>query len=413
MFYNFQVIIFKPNKGIMKCLTPILLLLVFTLGCKKESKTTKDIAFNESKESIETVFKSNQSIPSFQNIPLEEDQKNYTVNPIVTDLTNPWGMTWLPNGDLIYTEKEGDLYRFDGKKSYQISGVPEVYVRGQGGLLDVTAHPNFKENKSIYISYASSEGEGTGGHTAIANAILKNDYLTDLKVLYKAAPNTKKGQHFGSRFAWDQEGYLYFSIGERGERDVNPQDLKRDGGKIYRIHDDGRVPTDNPFVGVAGAKTAAFTYGNRNPQGMTAHPKTGEIITHEHGPQGGDEINFIKPGRNYGWPVISYGENYGGGEFAESTAKEGMEQPFYYWVPSIAPSGFAIIDTTAYGDWNGNYLVGSLKFQYLEMLYIKDKRVIKREKLVDGIGRLRNVKMGPDGLIYIAVEGKGIFSIKR
>ncbi|WP_415185496.1 PQQ-dependent sugar dehydrogenase, partial [Nonlabens sp.] len=175
----------------MKCLTPILLLLVFTLGCKKESKTTKDIAFNESKESIETVFKSNQSIPSFQNIPLEEDQKNYTVNPIVTDLTNPWGMTWLPNGDLIYTEKEGDLYRFDGKKSYQISGVPEVYVRGQGGLLDVTAHPNFKENKSIYISYASSEGEGTGGHTAIANAILKNDYLTDLKVLYKAAPNTK------------------------------------------------------------------------------------------------------------------------------------------------------------------------------------------------------------------------------
>jgi glucose/arabinose dehydrogenase len=398
----------------MKRFPLLLLFIILCNSCKNSSNSIEDLAVNQTLEDAPSAdFESNQQVPSVQNIPLIEDQKDYTLIPIVKDLTNPWGMTWLPNGDLIYTEKEGKLYRFDGNKSHEVSGVPEVYLRGQGGLLDVTTHPNFKENNRIYISYASSEGEGSGGNTAIASATLKNDELTDHKVLYKATPNTKKGQHFGSRFAWDREGYLYFSVGERGERDINPQDLKRDGGKIYRIHDDGRIPTDNPFVGVPGAKTAAFTYGNRNPQGMTIHPKTGQIIAHEHGPEGGDEINFIKPGRNYGWPVISYGENYGGGKFAESTAKKGMEQPFYYWVPSIAPSGFAILDNVIYGDWNGNYLVGSLKFQYLEMLYVDDQGVTKREKLVDGLGRMRNVKIGPDGMIYIGVEGKGIFRIVR
>jgi glucose/arabinose dehydrogenase len=398
---------------IMKRFSPVLLLIILSIGCKNNSDSTEDLSVNQTLKDAPSFFESNQQVPSAQNIPLIEDQKDYTVIPIVKDLTNPWGMTWLPNSDLIYTEKEGKLYRFDGNTSHEISGVPAVYLRGQGGLLDVTVHPDFKKNNRIYISYASSEGEGSGGNTAIASAILKNDELIDLKVLYKATPNTKKGQHFGSRFAWDREGYLYFSVGERGERDINPQDLKRDGGKIYRIHDDGRIPTDNPFADVPGAKTAAFTYGNRNPQGMTTHPKTGQIIAHEHGPEGGDEINFIKSGRNYGWPVISYGENYGGGKFAESTAKEGMEQPFYYWVPSIAPSGFAIIDNVAYADWNANYLVGSLKFQYLEMLYVDDQGVTKREKLVDGLGRLRNVKIGPDGMIYISVEGKGIFKIVR
>lgn len=389
------------------------LLTLLFISCKNESQKTDQLAVNENTTAVNSNQESNQSKPIVENIPLIEDQKDYTVTPIVKDLTNPWGMTWLPNGDLIYTEKAGEMYRFDGTTSHKISGVPEVYLRGQGGLLDVIIHPNFKDNNKIYISYASSEGEGSGGNTAIASAVLKNDQLIDLKVLYKATPNTKRGQHFGSRFAWDSEGYLYFSIGERGVRDVNPQDLTRDGGKIYRIHADGRIPEDNPFVDVNDAKTAAFTYGNRNPQGMTVHPMTGEIIAHEHGPQGGDEINFIKAGRNYGWPVISYGENYGGGEFAESTAKEGMEQPFYYWVPSIAPSGFAIINNEAYKNWNGNYLVGSLKFQYLEMLYVNDKGVTKREKLVDGLGRMRNVKIGPDGMIYIGVEGKGIFKITR
>lgn len=397
----------------MKQLFTLLLLATFVLSCKNDSKSNETVVAIQTNNSTITSIKSNQQIPSVQNIPLIEDQKNYTVTPVIEGLNNAWGMTWLPNGDLIYTEKEGKLYRFNGTESVEITGLPEVYLRGQGGLLDVITHPEFDKNGRIYISYASSDGEGPGGNTAIATAVLKNDQLVDLKVLYKATPNTKKGQHFGSRFAWDSDGYLYFSIGERGERDVNPQDLSRDGGKIYRLHDDGSVPADNPFIDIAGAKTAAFTYGNRNPQGMTVHPKTGEIVSHEHGPQGGDEINFIKSGRNYGWPVISYGENYGGGEFAESKAKEGMEQPFYYWTPSIAPSGFAIINNPAYKLWNGNYLVGSLKFQYLEMLYVDEKGITKREKLVDGIGRLRNVKMGPDGFIHISVEGKGIFKITR
>ncbi|MEO9954709.1 PQQ-dependent sugar dehydrogenase [Nonlabens sp.] len=397
----------------MKQLLTLLLLSTLVISCKNDSKSNESVMAIQSNNSATITRNSNQQIPSVENIPLIEDQKNYTVTPVIEGLNNAWGMTWLPNGDLIYTEKEGKLYRYDGTKSIEIAGLPEVYLRGQGGLLDVITHPEFDNNSRIYISYASSDGEGSGGNTTIATALLKNDQLRDLKVLYKATPNTRKGQHFGSRFAWDSDGYLFFSIGERGERDVNPQDLSRDGGKIYRLHDDGSVPVDNPFIDIAGAKTAAFTYGNRNPQGITVHPKTGEIVSHEHGPQGGDEINFIKSGRNYGWPVISYGENYGGGKFAESTAKPGMEQPFYYWVPSIAPSGFAIIDNPAYDDWNGNYLVGSLKFQYLEMLYVNENGVTKREKLVDGIGRLRNVKMGPDGFIYISVEGKGIFKITK
>jgi len=389
--------------------------LAFT-SCKKQFSETRDIevlAEADQDTMKMTADSINQKVPNVDNIPLVEDQKNYTVTPIVEGLTNPWGMDWLPNGDLIYTEKEGKLYRFNGTKSIEIKNVPEVYARGQGGLMDIMTHPDFNANNTIFISYASPAGSGDGGNTAIASATLDGNSLTNLKVLYKAVPNTKKGQHFGSRFAWGNDGKLYFSIGERGERDVNPQDITRDGGKIYRINDDGSIPKDNPFVGITDAKTAAYTYGNRNPQGMLKHPVTGEIIINEHGPRGGDEINIIKPGVNYGWPVISYGINYSGSKFTEITEKEGMAQPIYYWVPSIAPSGFAVINDESYGDWNGSFLVGSLKFQYLEMLYMDGNQVTKREKLVDGLGRIRNVKTGPDGQIYVGAEGKGIYKISK
>ncbi len=355
----------------------------------------------------------NQQVPDVENIPLIEDQKNYKLSAVVEGLTNPWGMDWLPNGDLLITEKEGKLYRYDGTTLHEIANVPPVYVRGQGGLMDVLVHPDFSNNKKLFISYASTAGGGDGGNTSIASAILHNDQLTDLQVLYKAGPNTKKGQHFGSRFAWGNDDKLYFSIGERGERDVNPQDITRDGGKIYRINENGSIPQDNPFVGIPDAIEAAYTYGNRNPQGLLKHPVTGDIIAHEHGPRGGDEINIIKSGVNYGWPVISYGINYSGTAFTEITKKEGMAQPLYYWEPSIAPSGFAVINNKDYKDWNGNFLVGSLKFQYLEMLYLDEDKVVKREKLADQIGRVRNVKIGPDGHIYIGVEGKGIYKIHR
>ncbi|MEO9502860.1 MAG: PQQ-dependent sugar dehydrogenase [Nonlabens ulvanivorans] len=392
----------------MKFYPSLILFLLILSSCKESSKDHEIVS-----TTINTEMPAASNAPQVDNIPLIDDQKNYSITPIVEDLDNPWGMTWLPNDNLLYTEKEGRLYKFNGSKSIEIKGVPEIYLRGQGGLLDVTSHPQFEKNNFIYISYASKMGGGDGGNTTIARAVLKNNKLENLEVLYKAMPNSNKGQHFGSRFTWDDEGHLYFTIGDRGNRDVNPQDIYRDCGKIYRINDDGSIPDDNPFVDAAGAKTAIYSYGNRNPQGMTTHPVTGKIIAHEHGPQGGDEINIIESGKNYGWPVISYGINYSGTTFTDITEKEGMEQPIYYWVPSIAPSGFAIINNPAYKEWNGNFLVGSLKFQYLEMLYMDGNRVTKREKVADKIGRLRNVKIGPDGLIYIAVEGKGIFKIEK
>jgi glucose/arabinose dehydrogenase len=242
-------------------------------------------------------------------------------------------------------------------------------------------------------------------------AKLVDNELVENQLLYKAGPNSKKGQHFGSRLAFDDQGYLYFSIGDRGNRDENPQDITRDCGKIYRIHDDGRIPKDNPFVNESNAKKAIYSYGHRNPQGMIKHPETGEIWTNEHGPQGGDEINIVKAGKNYGWPVISYGINYSGTTFTEITEKPGMEQPLFYWVPSIAPIGMTIVSSDMYPEWKGNVLVGSLKFQYLEKLKLKDGIVVKREKLLEGMGRVRSVKEGPDGFIYVGIESLGIVKI--
>lgn len=336
---------------------------------------------------------------------------NYTTELVVPDLMVPWGMTFLPDGSMLITEKSGELIHFKEGVKTNIEGVPEVYVRGQGGLLDIKVHPDYKTNGWIYMTYSSAEGEGDGGNTAIARAKLKGNTLIDFKVLYKADLNTKKGQHWGSRIAFDDDGYLYFSIGDRGNRDVNPQDITRDCGKIYRLKADGSIPEDNPFVGIKNAKTAIFSYGHRNPQGMTKNPFTGAIWVNEHGPQGGDEINIVQKGKNFGWPIISYGINYSGTTFTELTEKEGMEQPIFYWTPSIAPSGMAIVSSNKYPNWKGNVLVGSLKFQYLERLILENNNVIKREKLFEGIGRLRDVVQAPDGFIYIAVEGQGIYKI--
>ncbi|MEO1032968.1 MAG: PQQ-dependent sugar dehydrogenase [Bacteroidota bacterium] len=336
-----------------------------------------------------------------------------TYEIVVPELNIPWGFTFLPDSALLITEKAGELIHFkDGKKT-KISGLPDIYVRGQGGFMDVILHPNFKDNNYIYFSYASSEGEGQGGNTAIARAQLNQTRLTDWKVLYKAEPNSRRGQHFGSRLVFDNEGYLYFTIGDRGNRDVNPQDITRDCGKVYRINDDGTIPKDNPFINSANAKKAIYCFGHRNPQGMVLHPKTGDIWTHEHGPKGGDEINIIKAGKNYGWPVISYGINYSGTRFTDITEKEGMEQPFHYWDPSIAPSGMAFIDSDKYGNWNGNLLVGSLKFQYLDMCTLKNNKVVKEERLLNGIGRVRSVEQGPDGYIYVGIENLGIVKLIR
>ena len=335
----------------------------------------------------------------------------FTPELVVSDLSIPWGMAFLPDGSMLITEKSGSIIHFMDGARVEIAGVPEVYVRGQGGLMDIELHPDYASNGWIYLTYASEEGVGKGGNTALARARLSGSRLTDLEVLYKAVPNTTQGQHFGSRIEFDDSGYLYFTIGERGQRDLNPQDLGRDGGKVYRLHDDGRIPADNPFTGRQGALPAVYTYGNRNPQGMAKHPQTGEIWIHEHGPRGGDEINILKKGANYGWPLVTYGINYSGTEITDKTEMAGMEQPIHYWVPSIAPSGMCFVTSDRYPGWKGSLLVGSLSFQYLERLEIDGRRVLRREKLMDGTGRVRNVRQGPDGLIYVAVEGKGIYRL--
>lgn len=335
----------------------------------------------------------------------------FTADLIIDELPIAWGMAFLPDGAILVTEKSGELIHFKNGTRTVIANVPEVYARGQGGLLDIELHPDYANNGWIYFTYSSKEGDGEGGNTALMRAKLKDNSLVDKELLYKAGPNTTKGQHFGSRIVFDNEGYLYFSVGERGERDVNPQDITRDGGKIYRLFDDGKIPNDNPFVGDNGAKAAIFSYGNRNPQGLVKHPETGAIWEHEHGPRGGDEINIIKKGANYGWPVITYGINYSGTPITDKTAMDGMEQPIHYWLPSIAPSGMAFVTTDNYKGYKGNLLVGSLAFQYLERLVLDGNKVIKREKLMGDLGRIRDVKEGPDGLVYVAVEGKGIYKL--
>ena len=356
---------------------------------------------------IPNLVHSQLTIPEAQS----RDDINYKLELIVSDLNNPWGLAFLPDGSLLISEKSGVLLHYENGIKNRVANLPEVLVSGQGGLLDLELHPQYKENGWIYMSMSSPSGEGKGGHTAIFRAKLKSNALTNIELIYKGKPNTSSGVHWGSRIEFDNDGFLYFSIGDRYNRDVNPQDIKKDGGKIYRLHDDGQVPKDNPFINTTGAKKAIYSYGHRNPQGMAIHPTTGTIWIHEHGPKGGDEINIIKKGRNYGWPKITYGRNYIGTKITNNTSAPNMEQPFYYWLPSIAPCGMIFVNSTIYPEWKGNLLVGSLKFRYLEHLIIKNNRIIKREKLFENIGRLRNVRQAPDGYIYIAVEGKGIYKI--
>ncbi|MFY0604686.1 MAG: PQQ-dependent sugar dehydrogenase [Flavobacteriaceae bacterium] len=348
-------------------------------------------------------------ITSFINY-TSENREEYEI--VVSDLNIPWGFTFLPDNSMLITLKEGKLIHFKNGKKYDVSGLPRVEEYGQGGLMDIELHPNFKENNIIYFTYASSSGEGIGTNTALTRAVFRDGKLTNKKTLYKASPNSRRGQHFGSRIAFDRKGYLYFSIGDRGNRDVNPQDIAKDGGKIYRLHDDGSIPIDNPFVNEKGAKKAIFSYGHRNPQGMETNPFTGEIWTHEHGPRGGDEINIIRKGKNYGWPKASFGINYSGSKFTNKTSIKGMEDPLHQWTPSIAPSGMAFVNSNRYPKMKGNLLVGSLKFQYISNCTLKDGKILKEEKILEGLGRVRSLEMGNDGYMYAGIENFGIVKIK-
>jgi len=331
---------------------------------------------------------------------------------VVDGLEIPWGMVFLPDGSMLISEQKGDLIHFKNGTKTLVQNVPKVYDKNQGGLLDIELHPNYSENGWIYFSMSADiENDGKGGNTTIMRAKLVDNKLVDQEILYKATPNTTSGNHFGSRLEFDREGYLYFSTGDRKNRDVNPQDITRDNGKIYRINDDGSIPTDNPFYNTEGAKKAIYSYGHRNPQGMTMNPSTGKIWTHEHGPKGGDEINIIEAGKNYGWPKITYGINYSGTKITDDTSLPGMEQPLHYWVPSIAPSGMEFVTSNKYPQWKGNLLIGSLKFKYLNRCVIENNKVIKEEKLLEGMGRVRTILEAPDGFIYVTIEQLGIVKI--
>ncbi len=330
------------------------------------------------------------------------------MQPITKEVKNPWAMAWLPGGDLVITARTGELHRLDADgQLHRISGVPEVHVNGQGGLLDIAV----ADDGWIYLTYASPTGDGKGSHTALMRARLQENALIDQQVLYKGEPNSSSGRHYGSRVVLAADNLLYFSIGDRGHRDSNPQDAGRDGGKIYRLARDGSVPSSNPFATKPTAIDAVYSLGHRNPQGMALHPVTGELWIHEHGPRGGDEINIIRAGGNYGWPLLSYGINYNGTTFAEGTTREGYVGPVHYWVPSIAPSGMAFVTSARYPQWQGQLLVGSLKFAYVELCQLDGNNVTATHKLFDGVGRVRDVKQGPDGYLYLAVEGKGVMRI--
>jgi glucose/arabinose dehydrogenase len=328
------------------------------------------------------------------------------VSTLTAGLSHPWSLAFLPDGRMLVTERAGRL-RIIGKDfkldPQPVGGVPAVAATGQGGLLDVALHPKFADNHLVYLSYSAGDRNGIG--TEVARGVLKGTQLENVQVIFRMQPKLRTGYHFGSRLVFDREGYLYITLGDRGEmeRAQNPGDHN---GSVIRLHDDGRVPKDNPFVGKAGWLPEKFTLGNRNMQGAALHPQSGLLWTHEHGPQGGDEVNVIRAGVNYGWPVITYGVNYGiGTKIGEGTAKDGMAQPIYRWVPSIAPSGMAFYGGDKFPKWRGDLLVGALKDQMLVRLKLSGEKIVSEERLIkNAIGRIRDVRVGPDGLIYMLTD---------
>lgn len=341
---------------------------------------------------------------------VESEVQRFVVDTVVTGLQVPWGLAFLPDGDMLISERSGGLYRFSkGKLSQPVEGVPEVLAKGQGGLMDICLHPGYEKNGWIYFSYASPKpgSDNLIGNTAIFRARLKGNRLTDQQVIFKGTPETNKYHHYGGKLAFDRQGHLYFGVGDRGQHFDFPQKLDNTNGKIHRINDDGTIPADNPFVNTPGALPSVYSYGHRNPQGTCVHPVTGELWETEHGPMGGDELNHIVAGGNYGWPVICYGINYDGTVLTEFTEKEGMEQPVYYWLPSIAPCGMTFLTGNRYKKWGNNLFVGSLRFKYLERIVLRGHSVQHHEKLLLNIGRVRNVAVSPDGLIYVAIETPG------
>ena len=340
---------------------------------------------------------------------IQTEKLNLRLDTVVSGLNVPWGMAFLPDGDMIVNEREGKMIRFrNGQKIAEIQGLPDIQSVGQGGLLDIRLHPDYKNNGWIYFAYTSSSiSKNEGWNTALMRARIKNNTLIDKQLLFKAIPDSKTGHHVGCKITFDGNGHVFFGVGERGKQE-NAQDLSNDCGKIHRLNEDGTIPNDNPFVNRKGVQQSIWSYGHRNPQGLVYNTSTGKLWESEHGPKGGDELNLIQSGKNYGWPVITFGINYDGTIITKDTSKVGMEQPITYWVPSIAPCGMTFVNSGKYKGWEGNVLLGSLRFRYLVRCELAGNSVVHKEILLPNIGRIRNVEMSPDGFIYIAVEEPGM-----
>ena len=333
------------------------------------------------------------------------EEHSFRVVEAASGLDHPWGLAFLPDGRILVTERPGRLRTVTAGRldPAPIAGVPPVRASGQGGLLDVALHPDFRENGWVYLSYAAGNWGRAG--TEVARGRLRGNRLEDVEVLFRALPKSSGGRHFGSRLRFGPDGHLFVSLGDRGDRH-RAQDRDDHAGSIVRLRDDGTVPPDNPFVGVDGARPEIFTTGNRNVQGLAFDPETGTLWSHEHGPRGGDELNVVRPGVNYGWPVISYGREYMSGvPVGEGTHRNGMAQPSLQWTPSIAPSGLTVYEGDRFPAWRGNLFVGALRFRLVARLVLEGERVVHEERLLEGrYGRIRDVRTGPDGLLYLLTD---------
>jgi aldose sugar dehydrogenase len=336
------------------------------------------------------------------------DKLTVKLDTLYRDFENPWGMTWLPDGRLLVTEKKGEILIFKDDKftGQKLEGVPSVHNVNQAGLLDIATHPNYASNGWLYLAYVKDVPKG--GALTIARAKLEGNRLVNLEELIVNLPGWDGGRHYGSRIVFDNEGFLYFSDGDKGARPENAQELTNPYGKIHRIHDDGRIPTDNPFVDVKGAVSSIWTYGNRNPQGMYFDKSTNRLWAVEHGPKGGDELNLIEKGKNYGWPTITYGINYDGTPITDQTEKEGMQQPVTYWVPSIATCGMVMVTSDKYPAWKGNFLVAGLASMKITRVNVDGVKYVGEEALFEKIGRVRQVAQSPEGFLYFVTEGTGL-----
>ena len=348
---------------------------------------------------------------------VESERATFAVEQLVGGLENPWGMAFLPDGGMLVTERPGRLRLVSADFELEpepLAGVPTAFSRGQGGLLDVVLHPDFALNRLVYLSYAYF-ADGAAG-TAVARGRLAPGGLEETEVIFRSNGLGSGGRHFGSRLVFDEAGYLYVTHGDRGQREL-AQDRSNHAGSVIRLYDDGRVPADNPFVGEAGVLPEIYTYGHRNPQGIARHPVTGALWTHEHGPRGGDELNIIEGGGlNYGWPMVSQGVEYATGlSIGLDEAPDGIEAPIWVWTPSIAPSGMAFYEGDAFPEWQGDLFVGALAYQLLARLELDGERVVHEERLLEGeLGRIRDVRVGADGLVYLLTDAAdgGIFRLK-